>query len=95
MLSTVAVIKAQRDRIVGGLAALGLDPVPSDANFVPRRPARRGRHLAGAAGPGRPGPRRRHPALSSCHGRDPAETDASGRHGPLTAQNATVTSTLP
>ena len=34
MLSTVAVIKAQRDRIVHGLAALGLDPVPSDANFV-------------------------------------------------------------
>ena len=34
MLSTVAVIKAQRDRIVHGLTALGLDPVPSDANFV-------------------------------------------------------------
>jgi histidinol-phosphate aminotransferase len=34
MLSTVAVIKAQRDRIVDGLTALGLDPVPSDANFV-------------------------------------------------------------
>jgi histidinol-phosphate aminotransferase len=34
MLETVDVIKAQRDRIVTGLAALGLDPVPSDANFV-------------------------------------------------------------
>jgi histidinol-phosphate aminotransferase len=34
MLSTVQVIKAQRDRIVHGLTALGLDPVPSDANFV-------------------------------------------------------------
>jgi histidinol-phosphate aminotransferase len=34
MLSTVAVIKQQRDRIVDGLAGLGLDPVPSDANFV-------------------------------------------------------------
>lgn len=34
MLSTVAVIKHQRDRIVEGLRRLGLDPVPSDANFV-------------------------------------------------------------
>jgi histidinol-phosphate aminotransferase len=34
MLSTVAVIKQQRDRIVEELAALGLEPVPSDANFV-------------------------------------------------------------
>jgi histidinol-phosphate aminotransferase len=34
MLETVDVIKAQRDRIVDGLAGLGLDPVPSDANFV-------------------------------------------------------------
>ena len=34
MLETVDAIKAQRDRIVAGLAALGLDPVPSDANFV-------------------------------------------------------------
>ncbi|MDF2094159.1 histidinol-phosphate transaminase [Knoellia sp. 3-2P3] len=34
MLSTVAVIKRQRDRIVDGLRELGLDPVPSDANFV-------------------------------------------------------------
>ena len=34
MLSTVAVIKHQRDRIVEGLRELGLDPVPSDANFV-------------------------------------------------------------
>jgi len=34
MLATVDVIKAQRDRIVAELAALGLEPVPSDANFV-------------------------------------------------------------
>jgi histidinol-phosphate aminotransferase len=34
MLETVDVIKAQRYRIVAGLTALGLDPVPSDANFV-------------------------------------------------------------
>jgi histidinol-phosphate aminotransferase len=34
MLSTVEAIKAQRDRMVTELAALGLDPVPSDANFV-------------------------------------------------------------
>ena len=34
MLSTVAVIKEQRDRIVAELARLGLAPVPSDANFV-------------------------------------------------------------
>ncbi len=34
MLETVAVIKSQRDRIVTGLCERGLDPVPSDANFV-------------------------------------------------------------
>ena len=34
MLETVDAIKAQRDRIVAGVAGLGLDPVPSDANFV-------------------------------------------------------------
>ena len=34
MLEAVAVIKAQRDRIVTGLCEQGLDPVPSDANFV-------------------------------------------------------------
>lgn len=34
MLSTVAVIKEQRDRIVSELTGLGLVPVPSDANFV-------------------------------------------------------------
>ena len=34
MLATVDVIKTQRDRIVAGLASLGLEPVPSDANFV-------------------------------------------------------------
>jgi histidinol-phosphate aminotransferase len=34
MLSTVAVIKEQRDRIVSELTGLGLAPVPSDANFV-------------------------------------------------------------
>jgi histidinol-phosphate aminotransferase len=34
LLSTVEAIKGQRDRIVAGLAALDLAPVPSDANFV-------------------------------------------------------------
>lgn len=34
LLSTVAALKVQRDRIVTGLCTLGLDPVPSDANFV-------------------------------------------------------------
>ena len=34
MLGTVDAIKEQRDRIVVELARLGLDPVPSDANFV-------------------------------------------------------------
>jgi len=34
LLGTVAVVKAQRDRVVRELAALGLDVVPSDANFV-------------------------------------------------------------
>jgi histidinol-phosphate aminotransferase len=34
LLATVDDIKAQRDRIVAGTAALGLRPVPSDANFV-------------------------------------------------------------
>ncbi|HZB66702.1 MAG TPA: histidinol-phosphate transaminase [Ornithinibacter sp.] len=34
MLETVAVITSQRDRIVTGLCERGLDPVPSDANFV-------------------------------------------------------------
>lgn len=34
LLATVEVLKAQRDRIVSDLAQMGLDPVPSDANFV-------------------------------------------------------------
>jgi histidinol-phosphate aminotransferase len=34
LLSTVEAIKDQRDRIVASIAAFGLDPVPSDANFV-------------------------------------------------------------
>ncbi|MFC8502183.1 histidinol-phosphate transaminase [Pedococcus sp. NPDC057267] len=34
MLATVEAIKHERDRMVQGLAALGLEPVPSDANFV-------------------------------------------------------------
>lgn len=34
MLATVGVIREQRDRLVTELADLGLDPVPSDANFV-------------------------------------------------------------
>ncbi len=34
MLETVDAIKEQRDRLVSGLRTLGLEPVPSDANFV-------------------------------------------------------------
>lgn len=34
LLATVELLKAQRDRIVGDLAEMGLNPVPSDANFV-------------------------------------------------------------
>jgi histidinol-phosphate aminotransferase len=34
MLETVGVVKDQRDRIVEELTRLGLEPVPSDANFV-------------------------------------------------------------
>jgi histidinol-phosphate aminotransferase len=34
LLATVDNLKAQRDRIVADLAEMGLDPVPSDANFV-------------------------------------------------------------
>lgn len=34
MLGTVGAIKEQRDRIVAELPRLGLEPVPSDANFV-------------------------------------------------------------
>ena len=34
LLATVENLKVQRDRIVADLVAMGLDPVPSDANFV-------------------------------------------------------------
>lgn len=34
LLATVELLKTQRDRIVSDLADMGLDPVPSDANFV-------------------------------------------------------------
>jgi histidinol-phosphate aminotransferase len=34
LLATVELLKNQRDRIVADLAQMGLDPVPSDANFV-------------------------------------------------------------
>ena len=34
LLGTVENLKTQRDRIVDDLAGMGLDPVPSDANFV-------------------------------------------------------------
>ncbi len=34
MLETVGVVKDQRDRIVEALTGMGLEPVPSDANFV-------------------------------------------------------------
>ena len=52
--------RRQRDRIVAELAALGLDPVPSDANFVLFGGlADAHADLAGPARPGRPRPRRR------------------------------------
>ena len=82
MLSTVAVIKEQRDRIVAELARLGLAPVPSDANFV----------LFGGLADARAtwqalldrGVLVRdvgHPALSSCHGRHPRRDRClPGRH---------------
>ena len=34
LLATVEALKTQRDRIVADLSLMGLDPVPSDANFV-------------------------------------------------------------
>jgi histidinol-phosphate aminotransferase len=34
LLATVELLKTERDRIVADLAQMGLDPVPSDANFV-------------------------------------------------------------
>jgi histidinol-phosphate aminotransferase len=34
LLATVELLKTQRDRVVSELAGMGLDPVPSDANFV-------------------------------------------------------------
>jgi histidinol-phosphate aminotransferase len=34
LLATVELLKTQRDRLVSGLAEMGLHPVPSDANFV-------------------------------------------------------------
>jgi histidinol-phosphate aminotransferase len=34
LLATVEILKTQRDRIVADLGEMGLDPVPSDANFV-------------------------------------------------------------
>lgn len=34
LLATVEALKTQRDRIVADLSQMGLDPVPSDANFV-------------------------------------------------------------
>ncbi|MGN6752294.1 MAG: histidinol-phosphate transaminase [Intrasporangium sp.] len=34
LLATVEAIKGERDRIVDGLAGMGLTPVPSDSNFV-------------------------------------------------------------
>ena len=34
LLAAVELVKVQRDRIASELAEMGLDPVPSDANFV-------------------------------------------------------------
>ena len=65
--------RASGTAIVGELAALGLDPVPSDANFVlfgglaDERATWRGLLDAG-----RPRPRRRHRPPPACHGGHPA-----------------------
>ena len=68
LLATVEAIKAQRDRIVAELESLGYPPVAQRRELRPlRRPRRRPRDLAGAARPGRPGPRRRHPAPPPGH----------------------------
>ena len=74
MLSTVDAIKAQRDRIVSELAALGATPVratrtsSSSAASPTRR--RRGRRSSTR----HPRPRRRHPPPPAGHGRHPEET---------------------
>ena len=65
-LATVEAIKEQRDRIVEELAALGLRPVPSDANFVLFGGlADEQATWAALLDRGRPGPRRR-PARATC-----------------------------
>ena len=76
-------IKEQRDRIVAELAAARARPGRQRRQLRPvRRSRRRRADLAGAAGPGSTGPRRRHPPLSSCHGRDPGrDRCVPRRHG--------------
>ena len=60
LLATVDAVKAQRDRIVAALPAMGLTSVPSDANFVLfGQLRRRARGVAGAARPRRARARRR------------------------------------
>ncbi len=88
LLGAVEATKAQRDRLVAGTAALGLRPVPSDANFVlvggfaDERAA--WQQLLDA---GRPGPRRR-PGGPPAHHRGHGGRDHRGparpgryRHG--------------
>ena len=66
LLATVDAVKAQRDRIVAALPAMGLTSVPSDANFVlfGRFADARG-GVAGAARPRGAGPRRRAARLAA------------------------------
>ena len=73
LLATVEAIKAQRDRIVAELDALGYPPVPSDANFVLYGGLADARATWQALlDRGRPGPRRRHPAPPAGHRRHAA-----------------------
>ena len=103
MLSTVDAIKAQRDRIVSELAALGATPVASDSNFVLFGGLRRREgDVAGPARPRHPGPRRRHPSTTCGSRPAPRGDDAVPRRdggagadqvGPL-ATPSTVDPTL-
>ena len=77
LLATVEVIKSQRDRIVAELTAMGLEPVPSDANFV-LFGGLEDEHATWQAllDARRAGPGRRTGPTSSSHGGTPDETDA-------------------
>ena len=71
-LGSVALLRAERDRVVAELAALGYDVVPSDANFVLfGRFADAPRGWQSFLDRGRADPGRRHPAAAAGHGRAP------------------------